>query len=579
MALNEKQDWSAVGEPVAASDWSSVGEPVKSDTTSASPLRRVADVGISALKGAISVPEAVVGLADIPTAGYAGKLAESIGFRPKEAKETLDKYLSPQQIEANKAVSDAKGFFPTIGAALQYPSTIGHSVIESLPVMGGGGVIARGVSKAAEKISPYVAGAIGEGVISGGLAAEQVRQQTEDGTLSPGQSGAALASGAGTAVFGAVGGRIAKKFGVADIDTLLAGGKLGVTSKGVARRIVEGGLTEGAFEELPQSIQEQVWQNAALGKPLMEGVAESGAMGLLAGGVMGGIAGGLTGRKVPTNVPPAAEEAPPVIPPPGPVTAAAQAAGLPAPGIEVTDLGPLDEVTLQSPPEEITLTNPYLPTTGKPAQLPSGPVTGKPVDEYIEAAPAPQEQPPSIDGLQVSYGSIPVKEPQALVASPVNAQIARLQAAVAAGQAGPITRAAARTPTDYLPSIATPRPSASAQQPPAGRAPAVATEQDWQRVGTPVSAPQQAPTAVQAGKPQVERRSDREERQRRAQAIGNRIVTLPSGKTVEVNGSGQNLYWHDPSVKGVRMDLAPPIIMPPSTGWTEMKMPPLMQMT
>ena len=33
------------------------------------------DVGISALKGAIAVPEAVVGIADLATGGQAGKLA------------------------------------------------------------------------------------------------------------------------------------------------------------------------------------------------------------------------------------------------------------------------------------------------------------------------------------------------------------------------------------------------------------------------------------------------------------------------------------------------------------------------
>ena len=55
------------------------------------PLRRmVADPGISALKGAISVPEAAVGVADMLTGGRAGKAAEELGFRPKEAKNILD---------------------------------------------------------------------------------------------------------------------------------------------------------------------------------------------------------------------------------------------------------------------------------------------------------------------------------------------------------------------------------------------------------------------------------------------------------------------------------------------------------
>jgi len=52
----------------------------------------------------------IVGLADIPTGGYAGKLAEQAGFRPKEAKAILDEYLTPEQQAANRAVSEAKGF-------------------------------------------------------------------------------------------------------------------------------------------------------------------------------------------------------------------------------------------------------------------------------------------------------------------------------------------------------------------------------------------------------------------------------------------------------------------------------------
>ena len=57
--------------------------------------RGIADPAISLLKGAIAIPEAAVGLADIPTLGLAGKAAEGIGFRPKEAKAELDTWYSP----------------------------------------------------------------------------------------------------------------------------------------------------------------------------------------------------------------------------------------------------------------------------------------------------------------------------------------------------------------------------------------------------------------------------------------------------------------------------------------------------
>ena len=82
------------------------------------------DAGITLLKGAIGLPEAAVGLLDIPTMGYAGKLLEQAGFKPKEAKEILDTYLSEAQQAANRKVREAKGFLPTAAAALQNPSTI-----------------------------------------------------------------------------------------------------------------------------------------------------------------------------------------------------------------------------------------------------------------------------------------------------------------------------------------------------------------------------------------------------------------------------------------------------------------------
>jgi hypothetical protein len=287
---NNPWDNDPIEKPQSITPWDN--DPIDGAPEKSSVLRRAGDYGISALKGAIAVPEAAVGLADIVTGGRAGKAAEEVGFRPREAKEILDTYLSPEQQTANKAVADAKGFLPTISAAVKNPSTIAQTVVESVPSMLGGGVIARGVSKLLPAVTPVIAGAIGEGAVGAGSAAENVRQQTDDGLLGVKEIAPVVASGVGTAAFGAAGGRIAQKLGITDVDTLLAQGGAGATQKGIARRIVEGGISEGVFEELPQSVQEQIWQNVALDKPLLEGVPESGALGLLAGGVMGGVASG-----------------------------------------------------------------------------------------------------------------------------------------------------------------------------------------------------------------------------------------------------------------------------------------------
>lgn len=261
--------------------------------------RALGDTGISLLKGAIGVPEAAVGLADMVTGGYAGKVAEQAGFRPKEAKAFLDEQLTPEQQAANQYVHEGDGFMDTLKRGIERPSVIGQSVVESLPAMGAGGVAARGLVSAA-KVAPWAAGAIGEGVVGAGSAAEQLRQGADDGLLGAKQTAASLASGAGTAAFGALGGKAAQKMGIADVDTALAGGVQQAAKGGIARRIGEGVVSEGVLEELPQSAWEQVAQNFGNDKPLDEGVGNAAALGLLSGAAMGG---GFNAMQMPNKEP------------------------------------------------------------------------------------------------------------------------------------------------------------------------------------------------------------------------------------------------------------------------------------
>jgi N12 class adenine-specific DNA methylase/tRNA1(Val) A37 N6-methylase TrmN6 len=254
---------------------------------------RMGDAGLSLLKGAIAVPEAAVGLADLVTGGQAGQLAEQAGFRPAEARGFLDTLYSDAQQAANREVQQAQGFLPVMGAALRNPSTIVHGAIESLPLMGGGGVVARGLMKALPGLGMAAAAGAGEGVVTAGSQAEQVRQSTADGLLTPQQAGIAAASGAATGAIGAIAGRLANRLGIGDVDQLVAGGTAGTAGagKGFVRKVLEGALSEGVLEELPQSVQEQVAVNYALGKPLDEGVDQAAVMGMLSGGLMGGAAG------------------------------------------------------------------------------------------------------------------------------------------------------------------------------------------------------------------------------------------------------------------------------------------------
>jgi hypothetical protein len=248
-----------------------------------------------AVQGSIAVPEAVVGLADIPTGGRVGKALEEAGYKPEEAKQFLSDKFSDEQKAANQAVSDAEGFIGKANAAIQNPRSIVSAVTQSAPLMGAGGIVGRGA--VAFGANPVIAGAVGEGIIGAGSAAEGTRQQTKDGLLTNKQSGLAVASGLGTALTSVIGGKLAEKLGIVDIDTVIAGGVTTEVKKSLAKRLILGGISEGVFEEMPQSAQEQILSNIALDKPLTEGVDEAAAMGLLSGAAMGGGASAILGGK------------------------------------------------------------------------------------------------------------------------------------------------------------------------------------------------------------------------------------------------------------------------------------------
>lgn len=285
------------------------------------------DAAAWAVKGAIAVPEAIVGLADIPTGGRVGKALENeggtFGFRPKQAREIVNEWHSDATKEAQRKFQEAEGLGGKFQAAIENPSNIAGAVIESLPAMGAGGVIGRGALAATRlgqmgSKGAVVAGALGEGAVMAGSQAEGIRQETDDGLLTPGQAGAALATGAIGAGLGYAGGKLANKLGVGNAETMLAQGTQGMAkqfadeaadaaanplmvqaAKGIPRQVIEGALVEGVFEELPQSVTETIIQNLALDKPWSEGLDEAIVLGVLSGGAMGGAAAGYKGFAAP----------------------------------------------------------------------------------------------------------------------------------------------------------------------------------------------------------------------------------------------------------------------------------------
>lgn len=294
------------------------------------------DVAATAVKGAIAVPEMVVGLADIPTGGRVGKFLENeggaVGFRPKQAKEIVNEWHSDATKEAQRKFQQADGFVDKAVTAIQNPSNIFVSVGESIPSMLAGGVMGRGALATARGLGfaatpattavgalteagaataarqATIAGAAGEGLSMAGSAAEQIRQETEDGLLTPMQSGDALLTGAVGGAISRLSGGLQNKLGIGDADTMAVQGLGKAASPGAAaavnplvqqaaarsipNQIVLGAINEGLLEELPQSLAEQMLQNVALGKPWHQDLDAAAIMGTLSGGVMGAGAAG-----------------------------------------------------------------------------------------------------------------------------------------------------------------------------------------------------------------------------------------------------------------------------------------------
>ena len=220
--MADQTDWDkgTITPPAAASDGTDWDKGTI--TPPASLARKVGDLGVSALKGAVGLPEAAVGLADLVSGGRAGKALEegvdvggvNIGFRPKEARAMIDEAYSPDYKAKRDAFQNADGVIAKTIQAVTNPSLIANPAVESVPLMLGGVAPARAALAVAPRIGAVGAGAIGEGVAGAGSAAEGIRQESTDGLLTPEQTALAAASGVATGALGAVGGAAARKLGI-----------------------------------------------------------------------------------------------------------------------------------------------------------------------------------------------------------------------------------------------------------------------------------------------------------------------------------------------------------------------------
>lgn len=289
----------------------------------------LSDVGKSLKSGVEQLPGIVTGILDLPSAIATGArpfskaadaVGEATGFQPGQwAKAT--QYSQGYQ-QGQQAIDQAWKDGSAGDIALSYlknPGYTANQVVQSVPSMLLGGVASKaalGVGRIAgiagdaaegiaaraavpgaleravgEKLAVPVAAGAGEGAVTAGQQMDQY-----EGPDQQKNALASLAAGVGTAALGGIAGRVANKLGLETAETAIAKAGTGASRAAdevplsAKRRILGGIVSESVLQELPQSAQEQMWQNYADGKPIMDGVVRQGIEGALAGGVMGGVA-------------------------------------------------------------------------------------------------------------------------------------------------------------------------------------------------------------------------------------------------------------------------------------------------
>jgi hypothetical protein len=390
-------------------------EPPKAEESSF--IRRaLGDTAVGLGQGVVSAGQAAVGIADIPTFGAAGKALSAIGYDPQRTNQILQELKSPEEQEIEKKIAETKGFLPTAKEIITHPTALLDFGLQSAPSMVGGAGIARKIlttadkmlakklglsleeyatKKAAETAASTVAaeaatqrailaGAAGEGAVSAGSTAEQIREQNPSGYLTPAQVAISTVSGALTGTLGVFGGKLANKLGIGDIDTILAGGAGTAAQTAVKKSIflkaAEGALSESVFEELPQSMQEQISQNLATGKPWDQGVAEAGAQGAMAAIGMGGIGGGVSQYSANKQIEKNAQAQPTIETPAVPLIEAQ--AGTVSPVVTPAGVPPvvnpvLTDADVEDLQEEPITSSTFVPKTGDKVN-----VTWKNTDDY-----------------------------------------------------------------------------------------------------------------------------------------------------------------------------------------------------
>ncbi len=265
------------------------------------------DLRTAAAISSQNIPGGIAHLLDIPSqitrgttpfTDLATRAGGITGYEPGKRAKELEQEHSPGYQEGKREQAEA---WKTGSAAdvmrsyFRHPGTTAAAIAGALPTMASGIALGGAFGELAGIASPAIRGAIGEGAATTGTTA----QELESAPVDERKKGAA-ATGAGflTGLIGFGGASLARKLGVTDPSTLLIGGKSKLNpsditdfkkaaSRGLAMRMGVGAASEGIIQELPQSAQEQMFQNWATGKDIFEGVPQASVEGVLAGSPLG----------------------------------------------------------------------------------------------------------------------------------------------------------------------------------------------------------------------------------------------------------------------------------------------------
>jgi len=257
------------------------------------PGTSLRDLWVDLKHGVQQMPGMAAGIADIPlsllgmnrpVSRAAEAAGDFTGFTPGKWAEDPSQYTAGRQVQDMQ--SDAawkEGTGAGIADLATNPGRVLGHIVQALPSVVAGGVVGRAAALAG-KFSGAVGAGVGEGAVTAGQTMSQIDKNVDPRIA----AGASLGAGITTGVLGGVGARVAGKMGLPDIDALGANVAAGAASRmPFWKRAPVAAVQEGVFEEFPQSYTEQMWQNAAEGKPLDENAMRAGITGLAAGAGMG----------------------------------------------------------------------------------------------------------------------------------------------------------------------------------------------------------------------------------------------------------------------------------------------------